>query len=188
MEERINSELESLKIQVKLLETELEISRMRAESCEEELRQLKATLRLSAKAFEVDSSSSEIPKLPPPPPPLPPPPPVNPFNTTNNAFRSRSNSQTMTDAITDAQQKLQQSSELKIAKKATGRDWKHIFHHAHELRLCLVFFTSLRVSLFHPRDCSCSKCYAMWTENVDCMLSVHSVTGNSNYEFVDAVV
>lgn len=122
MEERINSEVESLKIQVKLLETELEISRMRAESCEEELRQLKATLRLSAKALAQDSLSNEIPKLPPLPPPPPPPPPVNLFNTSNDAFRSRSNSRTLTDAINDAQQKLQQSSELKIAKKATGRN------------------------------------------------------------------
>lgn len=126
IEERLNSEVESLKIQVKLLESELEISRMRAESCEEELRQLKATLRLSAKMTEMDASTStnddaakEIPKPPPPPPP--PMPNLLNSTLTNNAFRSRSNSQTLNDAINDAQQKLQQTSELIKAKKATGR-------------------------------------------------------------------
>lgn len=134
MQEQIHPEVESLKIQVSLLESELEISRMRAESAEEELRQLKATIRLSARITAVDSATStyddakEIPTAPPLPPP-PPPMPTNLLNSaqTNNAFRSRSNSQTLNDAISSAQQTLHQTSELKKAKKATGRELKFFF-------------------------------------------------------------
>lgn len=118
----MNSEVESLKIQVRLLEKELEISRMRAESCEEDLRQLKATLRLSAKnageSTAAPSKSSEIPV----PPPTPPPPPMFLFTSQPDTCRSRSNSQTLNEAISDAQQKLQHASDLKVATKATGRN------------------------------------------------------------------
>jgi type IV secretory pathway VirB10-like protein len=131
LEERLNEEVESLKIQVKLLESELEISRMRAESTDEELRQLKATLRLSAKMTEMDASTSheEAKEIPKPPPP-PPPPMPNLLNSTqtNSTFRSRSNSQTLNDAINDAQQKLQQTSESKKAKQATGRNENSYSH------------------------------------------------------------
>lgn len=150
IEERINSEVESLKIQVNLLESELEISRMRAESSEEELRQLKATLRLSAKVTEIDASTSthddETKEIPKPPPP-PPPPMPNLLNTTqtNNTFRSRSNSQTLNDAINDAQQKLQQTSELKNSKKATGRK-RNFF--SHRLFRSLSPFSSARKSTY----------------------------------------
>lgn len=148
IEERLNSEIESLKIQVNLLETELEISRMRAESSEEELRQLKASLRLSAKVTEMDASTSkyderakEIPKPPPPPPP--PMPNLLNSSQTNSTFRSRSNSQTLNDAINDAQQKLQQSSEFKKVKKATGRKRNFFIHNAR----VLLFFR------FFPPSC-----------------------------------
>lgn len=118
IEDRVNSEVESLKIQVKLLETELEISRMRAESCEEELRQLKATLRLSAKNIgESTNAPSTSSNIPPPPPP-----PMFLLNSQPNTFRSRSNSQSLTEAINDAQQKLQHATELKVETKATGRN------------------------------------------------------------------
>ncbi|KAG5670984.1 hypothetical protein PVAND_001210 [Polypedilum vanderplanki] len=130
MELKISSELETLKVQIQLLETELEISRMRAENAEEELRQLKATIRMSASKFsEMDavkaSSSSTAPIAPPPPPPLPNfNVPTTSTNTlpTNKGFRSRSNSQTLSDAISDAQHKLQHgtmSNETK-EKTATG--------------------------------------------------------------------
>lgn len=117
LEERINAEVESLKLQIELLESELEISRMRAENSEEELRVLKATIRLSAKIDSMDALTinESVPPLPPPPPPMP-----NLLNS-NNIFRLRSNSQTLNIAINDAQHKLQQTSELKNAKKATGR-------------------------------------------------------------------
>lgn len=139
-EERLNSEIESLKIQVKLFDSELEISRMRAESTEEELRQLKASLRLSAKVTKMDASTStqedtqEIPKPPPPPPPPMP----NLLNSaqTKSAFRSRSNSQTLNDAINDAQQKLQQTSELKKTKQSTGRN-----EISFSQRLCFRYFS-----------------------------------------------
>lgn len=124
LEERINAEVESLKLQIKLLESELEISRMRAENSEEELRILKATIRLSAKMDSMDAITiNESMPPPPPPPPMP-----NLLNS-NNIFRSRSNSQTLNTAINDAQLKLQQTSELKNAKKATGRRiTSHILH------------------------------------------------------------
>lgn len=106
-----------MKLQIKLLESELEISRMRAENSEEELRILKATIRLSAKMDSMDAITiNESMPPPPPPPPMP-----NLLNS-NNIFRSRSNSQTLNTAINDAQLKLQQTSELKNAKKATGRE------------------------------------------------------------------
>lgn len=137
LEERLNEELESLKIQVKLLESELDISRMRAESTEEELRQLKASLRLSAKMTEMDASTHEAKEIPKPPPP-PPPPMPNLLNSTqtNSTFRSRSNSQTLNDAINDAQQKLQQTGELKRVKQATGRNKNS---YSHRSVFCLPF-------------------------------------------------
>jgi hypothetical protein len=143
IEERLNSEVESLKIQVKLLESELEISRMQAESSEEELRQLKATLRMSVKVTEMDASTHEAAEIPKPPPP-PPPPMPNFLNSTNIGFRSRSNSQTLNSAISDAAQNLQQTGELKMTKKATGRNTKL-------LSLIARFAFSL-FSLFHPRE------------------------------------
>lgn len=108
-----NAELDSLKIQVKLLETELEISRMRAESSEEECRQLKATIRNSAKLTAVEHLSAPVP-----PPPPPPPPPLPDFTKTNSSLSNIP--QTFNDAITDAQQKLQQTDESKLSRKATG--------------------------------------------------------------------
>lgn len=105
-----NAELDSLKIQVKLLETELEISRMRAESSEEECRQLKATIRISAKLTSVEQLSAPVPP-PPPPPPLPN------FTKTNSSL---SNAQNFNDAITDAQQNLHQTDDSKLSRKATG--------------------------------------------------------------------
>lgn len=122
MEERINSELESLKIQNELLEKELDLWRMRAESAEEELRQLKATIRLSACKLEthMDSPAASIP-LPPPPPPMPSF-SLNSLNTNTNNTRSRSNSQTFSGAISDAQSKLQHTqSDSKDTRIATGR-------------------------------------------------------------------
>jgi hypothetical protein len=128
MEERINSELESLKVQNQLLETELEIARMRAENAEEELRQIKATIRLSVSQMDTVMDASNvamnIPLPPPPPPNIPPPPPMPSFNlhSQTNKIRSRSNSQTLSDALSDAQQKLQSTSDSKeTTKQATGR-------------------------------------------------------------------
>jgi len=122
MEERINSEVESLKIQVQLLETELEISRNRAENAEEELRQFKATIRLSAK-MEFTATDSEKPKQVPPPPPPPPPPPMFSY-VPQNTIRSRSNSQneqSLSDAINNAQNSLQNTGSRKNSKASTGR-------------------------------------------------------------------
>ncbi|KAL7025427.1 hypothetical protein ACKWTF_013471 [Chironomus riparius] len=124
MEERINSEVESLKIQVQLLEIELETSRNRAENAEEELRQFKATIRLSAKMdFTATDSEIEKPKMVPPPPPPPPPPPMFDFGT-QVTIRSRSNSQTeqsLSDAISNAQNTLTNTSSRKNMKASTGR-------------------------------------------------------------------
>lgn len=99
---------------------------MRAENAEEELRQIKATIRLSVSqmdtAIDAPSVAMNIPL--PPPPPIPPPPPMPSFNlhSQSNKSRSRSNSQSLSDAITDAQHKLQQTSDSKeTTKKATGR-------------------------------------------------------------------
>jgi len=113
-------EIEELKIQVQLLETELELSRHRLDGCEEENRQLKATIRLSAKIELTAMDSSDIPSNIPAPPPMPPPMPL--MTAQSTAFRSRSNSQTLSDAISSAQQSLQQTSDSKgSVKKATGR-------------------------------------------------------------------
>lgn len=129
VQEQISSEIESLKVQMQLLENELEISRMRAESAEEELRQLKASLRQShSNLISPDSESSQSsrsqPNIPKPPPPPPPPMPNFISNATIlPSSRSRSNSLTMNDAINEAQQKLQQSScgNISTSKEATGR-------------------------------------------------------------------
>jgi hypothetical protein len=127
MEDKINSELETMKIQIELLETELEISRLRADNAEEELRQFKAAIRLSAKfndSKEFITQTDDIP-VPPPPPPPPPAPPLPLFNLHSsqaNTNRSRSNSLTLSDAISDAQQRLQQTNETKVERKATGRE------------------------------------------------------------------
>lgn len=126
MEERINSELETLKVQYQLLETELEIARMRAENAEEELRQIKATIRLSVSQMDTVMDASNVAmNIPlPPPPPIPPPPPMPSFNlhSQTNKIRSRSNSQTLSDALSDAQHRLQHTSDSKeTTKKATGR-------------------------------------------------------------------
>lgn len=124
MEERINSELESLKVQNQLLETELEIARMRAENAEEELRQIKATIRLSVSQLDSAMDASNVAMNIPLPPPPPPPPPMPTFNlySQTNKIRSRSNSQSLSDALSDAQQKLHHTSDSKeTTKKATGR-------------------------------------------------------------------
>lgn len=131
MDERINSELESLKIQNHLLETELEISRMRAESAEEELRQLKATLRLSASKLETLIDAPSIETLPPPPPPPPPPPmPSLLLRTQNtNTIRSRSNPQTLSDALSEFKLQPAQSESKETMKIATGRkNLPHLLH------------------------------------------------------------
>lgn len=96
MEARVNSELESLKVQLQLLETELEIARNRAENAEEELRQFRASIRLSAKMELTAVDAEPKPPIPPPPPPLP---------LFNSTIRSRNNSQTnesLRDAISQA--------------------------------------------------------------------------------------
>jgi hypothetical protein len=125
VQEQISSEIESLKVQMQLLENELEISRMRAEGAEEELRQLKASLRQSnSNLISSESSRSQQNITHPPAPPPPPPPPMPNFksNIILPSTRSRSNSLTMNDAINEAQQKLQQSSCGNIStKEATGR-------------------------------------------------------------------
>jgi hypothetical protein len=119
---------------------------MRAESAEEELRQLKATIRLSASKLEtlMDSPKSQLPPPPPPPPPPMPSFTLNSHLNTNNIIRSRSNSQTLSDAISGAQYKLQHSqNESKETKIATGRKIDLIpFSHSPAFS-----FTSLYVSI-----------------------------------------
>lgn len=132
VQEQISVEIETIRVQMQLLENELTISRMRAESAEEELRQLKATLRLSHSNLvpsQMDASTSTSPSIRsheqamPPLPPPPPPPPMPNFisNPTLPSSRSRSNSFSLNDAINEAQQKLQQNSCGNISKGATGR-------------------------------------------------------------------
>ncbi|CAO1435112.1 unnamed protein product [Diamesa hyperborea] len=116
----VNSEVESLRIRLELMDTELEISKQQTESAEEELRQLKASIRLSAKYTAIDSMPTLTTSLPPPPPPPPPMPLIN--QTTN--IRSRSGSLSLSDAI--AAQKLNHQSngqqQMALSKKATGLD------------------------------------------------------------------
>jgi hypothetical protein len=132
VQEHISAEVETLKVQIQLLENELTISRMRADSAEEELQQLKATLRLSQSnliskdASTSSDSHSTVPNIPLPPPP-PPMPNFSSFNPSLPSSRSRSNSFTLNDAINEAQQKLQQSSCGNISKGATGRKMKRRF-------------------------------------------------------------
>lgn len=151
MDERINSELESLKIQNILLEKELDLWRMRSESAEEELRQLKATIRLSACKMTtlMDSPAASIPPPPPPPPSFS----LNSLNT--NKSRSRSDSQTsltFSGAINDAQTKLQHTqNDSKDTRIATGRtNWNFLIllslslSHVHPL----LYVNCVHISLF----------------------------------------
>lgn len=132
----VNSEVESLRIRLELMDTELEISKQQTENAEEELRQLKASIRLSAKYTAIDSMTTLTTSLPPPPPP-PPPPPMPLINQTTN-IRSRSGSLSLSDAI--AAQKLNHQSngqqQMALSKKATGRDFP--LHYIHiDTVLCL---------------------------------------------------
>lgn len=106
MEEWIVSEVESLKIQVKLLENELELARLRAETCEEELRHLKAFL---VKTNEIEEDKCQ---LPPPPPPLPPAPKVFKSLLKSEQSKSNTNIQTQVDALVETNA---------VNQKATGR-------------------------------------------------------------------
>lgn len=123
-QERLSSEVETLKVQLQMLETELEISRMRAENAEEELRQLTATIRMSGAnlvsqmdSMPVDIVQENLPPVPPPPPPMPANLILSPPNT-----RSRSGSVTLSDAIGDAHQRLHQTTTEQRDRKATGRN------------------------------------------------------------------
>lgn len=138
VQERLSAEVESLKIQMQMLESELDISRMRADSAEEELRQLKATLRKSganiisqmdcAPAIITDEEQQKPAQPPPPPPPPAPPMPAN-FGIFNPTLqRSRSNSDTLFDAIGEAQQRLHQTCTEPRKKGATGRNEIMEFH------------------------------------------------------------
>lgn len=164
MDERINSELESLKIQNILLEKELDLWRMRSESAEEELRQLKATIRLSACKITtlMDSPAASIPPPPPPPPPMPSF-SLNSLNT--NKSRSRSDSQTsltFSGAINDAQTKLQHTqNDSKDTRIATGRtNWNFLILlslslslSCSPLTLCqLCAYLSISYSYIHTLD------------------------------------
>lgn len=142
VQEQISAEVESLKIQMQMLESELTISRMRADNAEEELRQLKATLRMSdsnlVSQMDCASNASATTEkhhnetappsasLPPPPPPPPPPPMPNLFpNALSNISRSRSQSVPLIEAIGIAQQNLIQNGgehDEHEVKKATGRN------------------------------------------------------------------
>lgn len=150
MDERINSELESLKIQNILLEKELDLWRMRSESAEEELRQLKATIRLSACKMTtlMDSPAASIP-----PPPPPPSFSLNSLNT--NKSRSRSDSQTsltFSGAINDAQTKLQHTqNDSKDTRIATGRtNWNFLILLSLSLSLMFTpyFMSIVCISLY----------------------------------------
>lgn len=135
----VNSEVESLRIRLELMETELEISKQQTENAEDELRQLKASIRLSAKYTAIDSVPTLTTSLPPPPPPPPPPMPLINQNTN---IRSRSGSLTLSDAI--AAQKLNHQSngqqQMALSKKATGRDFP--LHYIH-IDIVLCFNTQL---------------------------------------------
>lgn len=128
--------MESLRIRLELMETELEISKQQTENAEEEFRQLKASIRLSAKYTAIDSMPTFTTALPPPPPPPPPPMPL--INQTTN-IRSRSGSLTLSDAI--AAQKLTHQSngqqQMTLSKKATGRDFPLHNIHIVYIVLCL---------------------------------------------------
>lgn len=129
--------MESLRIRLELMETELELSKQQTEIAEEELRQLKASIRLSAKYTAIDSMPTITTILTKPPPPPPPPPPM-PIINQNTNIRSRSGSLTLSDAI--AAQKLNHQSngqqQLILSKKATGRDFP--LHYIHTvIVLCL---------------------------------------------------